>query len=354
MFRRVLLVLASALLAPAAATYAGPDTTAAPTPPVYRVPPQAITDLVDAPLTPSVTLSPELERATGALRAVTEFPQPTPQLRGVHKEQIRCRRRDGVELSATLYLPPGYDAKRDGRLPLLVWAYPHEWKSREAAGQVADSPYRFDRIGWWSPLVWLSQGYAVLDDPSMPIVGEGKVEPNDTYLQQLGASAEAAVREVVRRGVADPQRIAIGGHSYGAFMTANLLAHTDLFRAGVARSRAYNRTLTPFGFQSEDRTLWQAPQVYAAMSPFLHAEQIDEPLLIVQGAADDNPGTYPLQSERLYDAIKGLGGTARLVVLPAESHGYLARESVLHVVWETAEWLERYVKSAPPRAKRSK
>jgi dipeptidyl aminopeptidase/acylaminoacyl peptidase len=180
----------------------------------------------------------------------------------------------------------------------------------------------------------------------MPIVGEGGKEPNDTYVQQLVASAKAAVDEVVRRGVADRKRIAIGGHSYGAFMTANLLAHSDLFCAGIARSGAYNRTLTPFGFQNEERTLWQAPDTYIKMSPFMHADKINEPILLIHGEADNNQGTFPLQSERLFNALKGLGKTARFVLLPLESHGYQARESVLHMLYEMHQWLEKYVKQA--------
>ncbi len=286
------------------------------------------------------------------IKQLTFFPHPTPQLKDVHKELIRYERADGVKLTATLYLPAGYSPEKDRPLPMVMWAYPQEYKSADAAGQVTDSPYRFIRIRWWSPLLWLVRGYAVLDDPTIPIVGEGDQEPNDTYVEQLVAGAKAAVDEVVRRGVADPDRIAIGGHSYGAFMAANLLAHSDLFRAGIARSGAYNRTLTPFGFQSEERTLWEAPEVYFAMSPFMHADKINEPILLIHGEADNNSGTYPLQSERFYGALKGLGATARLVMLPYESHSYRARESVMHVLWESSRWLDKYVKNAPPREKK--
>jgi len=285
----------------------------------------------------------------GKLRQLTEFPHPTPQLEGLQKELIRYERDDGVQLTATLYLPPGYTPDQ-GRLPVLIWAYPQEFKSADHAGQVSDSPYRFDRVGWWSPLLFLTTGYAVVDDPTMPIIGEGDVEPNDTYVGQLVSSAKAAIDEVVRRGVGDGRRVAIGGHSYGAFMTANLLAHSDLFRAGIARSGAYNRTLTPFGFQSEERTLWQAAEIYFRMSPFMHAEKIDEPMLLIHGEADNNSGTYPMQSERFFNALKGLGATARLVMLPHESHGYRARESVMHMLWESAEWLDKHVKHAAERA----
>ncbi len=280
--------------------------------------------------------------------ALTRFPHPTPQLREVQKELIRYKRKDGVDLTGTLYLPPGYDAKRDGRLPLLMWAYPAEFKSAAAASQVTDSPYRFNAISYWGPLPFLAMGYAVLDDPSMPIVGEGDAEPNDTYVQQLQASAQAAVDEVVRRGVADPGRIAVGGHSYGAFMTANLLAHTRLFRAGIARSGAYNRTLTPFGFQAEERNFWQAAKTYAEMSPFNHAEKIKDALLLIHGEEDNNSGTFPIQSEWMFAAVKGLGGNARLVMLPKESHGYRARESIMTMLAETNDWLDKYVKHAKP------
>ncbi|HEX6202536.1 MAG TPA: prolyl oligopeptidase family serine peptidase [Thermoanaerobaculia bacterium] len=280
--------------------------------------------------------------ATAAPVRLTDFPHPTPQLEGVEKELIRYRRADGVELSGTLYTPAGW-RREDGPLPTLLWAYPQEFKSADFAGQVQDSPYRFDRVWWGSPLLWLAEGYAVLDDPTMPIVGEGDDEPNDRYVEQLVASAEAAVDEVVRRGVAERGRIAVGGHSYGAFMTANLLAHSDLFATGVARSGAYNRTLTPFGFQAEERSFWQAPEVYFAMSPFMHADKVNEPLLMIHGEADNNSGTFPMQSERFYNALQGHGATVRLVMLPHESHGYLARQSVLHMLWETERWLDEFL-----------
>ena len=282
------------------------------------------------------------------LSALTDFKHPTPQLKDVKKEQIRYKRKDGVELTGTLYLPPNYDPKRDGSLPMLLWAYPTEFKSASAASQVTDSPHRFNAISYWGPQAFLAMGYGVLDDPSMPIVGEGDAEPNDTYLPQLISSAEAAIDELVRRGVGDRQRMAIGGHSYGAFMTANLLAHTRLFKAGIARSGAYNRTLTPFGFQAEERNFWKAKDVYQTMSPFNYAENIKDALLIIHGEQDNNSGTFPIQSERLYSAIKGLGGTSRLVMLPNESHGYRARESILHMLYESNAWLEQYVKNAKP------
>jgi dipeptidyl aminopeptidase/acylaminoacyl peptidase len=278
--------------------------------------------------------------------ALTRFPHPTPELRDIRKEQIRYKRGDGVELTATLYLPANYDPARDGKLPFLLWAYPQEFKSASAASQVTDSPHRFNAVSYWGPLAFLAMGYGVLDDPAMPIVGEGDAEPNDTYVQQLAASAQAAVDAIVERGVADRDRLAVGGHSYGAFMTANLLAHTRLFKAGIARSGAYNRTLTPFGFQAEERNYWTAADTYDAMSPFHQADRIKGALLLIHGEADNNSGTFPIQSERLFAALKGLGGTARLVMLPHESHGYRARESILHMLAETNDWLEQHVRGA--------
>ncbi len=285
----------------------------------------------------------------GGMEQKTFFPDPNPQLQGISKEQITYERNDGVQLTGTLYLPAGYDKEKDGPLPCLMWAYPTEFKSKKDAGQVTDSPYRFTRVWWGSPMLYLTRGYAVFDDPTMPIVGEGEEESNDTFIEQLVASAQAAIDVVVDRGVVDRDRIAIGGHSYGAFMTGNLLAHSDLFRLGLPRSGAYNRTLTPFGFQSEERTIWEAPDVYFKMSPFMHADKINEPILLVHGQADNNSGTFPMQSERMYGALKGHGATARLVMLPHESHGYRARESIMHLLWETDTWLERYCKDAQPR-----
>ena len=285
---------------------------------------------------------------TNTVEPLTNFPHPSPQFSKTKKELIRYKRADGVDLTATLYLPADYDQTKDGPLPVLMWAYPQEFKSADAAGQVTDSPYRFIRVYSSSPLFWLVRGYAILDDPSMPIIGEGEKQPNDTYVDQLVSSAQAAIDELVKRGVGDRSRMAIGGHSYGAFMTANLLAHSDLFRAGIARSGAYNRTLTPFSFQAEERTFWEATDTYIKMSPFTFSNKINEPILLTHGMDDNNTGTYPIQSERLYQAIKGLGGTARLVMLPYESHGYRARESVLHVLWEMDRWLETYVKKYQP------
>jgi dipeptidyl aminopeptidase/acylaminoacyl peptidase len=290
-------------------------------------------------------------RGAAGLKALTAFKDPAPQFAGVTKQQITYKRADGVQLSATLYLPAGYDPKRDGPLPMLMWAYPDEFTDRSVAAQTVDRSNRFTRPGGSSHLFLLTQGYAVLDNPSMPIIGDKGAEANDTYIEQLVANAEAAVDAVVAMGVADRDRIAVGGHSYGAFMTANLLAHTDLFRAGIARSGAYNRTLTPFGFQAEQRTYWQAVDTYTKMSPFTYAPQIKEPILLIHGEADDNSGTFPVQSERFYAALKGAGATVRYVVLPAEAHGYRARESNLHTLWEMVAWMDRHVKNAPPKAK---
>lgn len=279
------------------------------------------------------------------LTQITNFPDPFPQMRNIPREMIHYTRNDGIPLTGMLYLPAGFRPGIDPPLPTILWAYPEEFKSADAAGQVTGSPYTYTRLGATSPVMLVTQGYAVLDNASFPVVGEGDKEPNDTFVQQLVANAEAAINKLVEMGVADPNRVGVSGHSYGAFMTANLLAHSNLFAAGVARSGAYNRTLTPFGFQSEERTFWQAHEVYDIMSPFMFADRITTPVLLIHGADDNNAGTFPMQSERFYDALRGHGATVRLVMLPHESHGYRARESILHMHWEWLQWFDRFVKN---------
>jgi len=283
------------------------------------------------------------------LKQVTFFPSPYGNAPLPKKQVLKYKRADGVDLSANLYLPPGYKPS-DGPLPTLMEAYPTEYKTKSAAGQMQGSPNAFPILSWGSPIPFTAVGYAVLENATIPIVGEGDSEPNDTYVEQLVASAQAAIDEGARLGVVDRNRVAVMGHSYGAFMTANLLAHSDLFKAGIARSGAYNRTLTPFGFQNEERTYWQAPEIYYKMSPFSYADKIKTPLLLIHGEADNNTGTFPIQSERLFSAIKGQGGTVRFVLLPLESHGYAGRESVLHMFWEMDTWMDKYVKNAPAKA----
>ena len=276
-------------------------------------------------------------------RQLTQFKDPAPQLAGVTKQFVTYKRKDGVELNGTLYLPGNY--QKGQKLPLIMWAYPREFTDAATAAQVTGSPYRFTTVSGISHMFLLTQGYAIFDNPTMPIIGAGETA-NDTYVEQLVASAEAAVDKVVEMGVTDRDHIGVGGHSYGAFMTANLLAHTRLFKAGVARSGAYNRTLTPFGFQSEERTFWEVPDVYMKMSPFRYANEIKDPILLIHGEADDNSGTFPIQSERMYMALKGHGATVRYVTLPLEAHGYAARESVMDTLAEMIDWYDKYVKQA--------
>lgn len=276
---------------------------------------------------------------------VTNFAHPYESIKGINKQLVTYKRKDGLNLSAVVYTPEGYDPAQDGRLPVLMWAYPREYKSAADAAQVRGSKYTFTRLSWGSPIYWVTRGYAIMDQTEMPIVGEGDQEPNDFFIEQLVANAEAAIDHIVEMGIGDRNKIAVGGHSYGAFMTANLLSHTNIFAAGIARSGAYNRTLTPFGFQYEQRTYWEAPEVYFNMSPFSFAHQVKTPILLIHGEADNNSGTFPIQSERYYNALKGHGATTRLVFLPHESHGYAAKESVLHTLWEMDTWLEKYVKN---------
>lgn len=278
---------------------------------------------------------------------LTQFKNPYPQLEGVTKQKIQYKRADGVDLTGDLYLPKGYNKEKDGPLSVFIWAYPREFNSAADAAQVRGSQNKFTLISSGGPLFFVTQGYAILDNAEMPIVAaSADKKPNDNFVQQLQLNAEAAINKLAEMGVGDRNRIAVGGHSYGAFMTANLLAHTNLFKAGLARSGAYNRTLTPFGFQNEERTYWQAPQLYYEMSPFSYADKIKTPILLIHGDSDDNPGTFPINSERLFNAIKGHGGVVRYVSLPFEAHGYRGKENLLHMLWEMNNWLDKYVKNA--------
>jgi dipeptidyl aminopeptidase/acylaminoacyl peptidase len=281
-----------------------------------------------------------------AKRAVTEFKDPQPQVRDILRQYVTYKRNDGVTLSGTLYLPPGY--KQGTKLPVIMWAYPREFGDADSASQVSGSPNQFTTIRGGSHMFLLLSGYAIFDNPTMPIIGPGETA-NDTYVEQLVASAQAAIDKVVEMGVADRDRIGVGGHSYGGFMTANLLAHSRLFRAGFAESGAYNRSLTPWGFQAERRSFWEAPDIYTKMSPFWYAHQIKDPILLMHGEVDDNTGTFPIQSERLFAALKGHGATVRYVTLPDEAHGYAARETLLHVIAERLNWFDKYVKNAGAR-----
>jgi dipeptidyl aminopeptidase/acylaminoacyl peptidase len=340
----------------------------------YQKPAQEILDVLSAPPPPLISVSPSrdyailmqplryppiAEVARPMLRLAglridiqtngphlppysTSYTNPTPQVRGIQKQIVKYQREDGVSLSFTLYLPPGY--KQGTRLPTVLWAYPLEYNDANTAGQVTGSTGRFTVFtGPSLHLLFLLHGYCVLDEAAMPVIGDPETV-NNTYVQQIVMDAKAAIDKAVEMGVADRERVGVGGHSYGAFMTANLLAHSDLFHAGVAESGAYNRTLTPFGFQTERRSLWEAQDIYLRMSPFMIADQIKTPILLIHGESDNNTGTFPIQSERLYQAIRGNGGTVRLVMLPLESHGYAGRESIEHVLWEEMNWFDKYLK----------
>ncbi|MCU0438743.1 MAG: prolyl oligopeptidase family serine peptidase [Raineya sp.] len=282
---------------------------------------------------------------TGKLTQITSFKNPFESIKNVEKEVIKYKRKDGVELSGTLYLPVGYDKTKKEKLPLLIWAYPTEFKDKNSAGQSDKNPNEFTFPYYGSFVYWVTKGYVVLDDASFPIIGEGTTEPNDTFIEQLVANAEAAIDAVDKLGYINRKKVAIGGHSYGAFMTANLLTHSNLFACGIARSGAYNRTLTPFGFQSEQRNYWDVPEVYSKMSPFMNAHKMKTPLLLTHGEADNNPGTFTLQTERYFQALKGLGAPVRMVILPKESHGYAAKENILHLLWEQDKFLEKHLKN---------
>jgi dipeptidyl aminopeptidase/acylaminoacyl peptidase len=280
-----------------------------------------------------------------SLIAITDFKNPFESIKNIHKEVIKYQRKDGVALSGTLYLPANYDKSKKEKLSLLIWAYPEEFKDKNSAGQSSQNSNEFTMPYYGSFVYWVTRGYAVLDDASFPIIGEGATEPNDTFITQLVDNAAAAINAVDKLGYINPKKVAVGGHSYGAFMTANLLSHSNLFACGIARSGAYNRTLTPFGFQSEQRNYWEVPEVYNTMSPFMNAGKMKTPMLLVHGEADNNPGTFTLQTERYFQALKGLGAPVRMVILPKESHGYAAKENILHLLWEQDQFLEKYLKN---------
>ena len=279
------------------------------------------------------------------IKQITFFENPYKKLEQLKKEVINYKRDDGIDLSSIVYTLESYNPDEEGRLPVLIWAYPREYTSKKVASQVRNSPYRFTRISYGSPIFWALRGYAVMASTEMPIVGFDGDQPNDSFRDQLVMNAKAAIDKISDMGIGDRDRVGVGGHSYGAFMTANLLAHSDLFAAGIARSGAYNRTFTPFGFQREERTYWEAPELYNYMSPFMHADKVNEPILLIHGEEDNNSGTFPVQSIRFFNAIKGHGGTSKLVMLPKESHGYRAKESILHMLYEMDSWLEKYVKN---------
>lgn len=284
-------------------------------------------------------------KSKNKLTPITSFKNPFESIKNVYKEVIKYKRKDGVELSGTLYLPVGYDKTKKEKLPLLIWAYPAEYKDKNSAGQSDKNPNEFTFPSYGSFIYWVTKGYAVLDDAAFPIIGEGTTEPNDTFIPQLVANAEAAIDAVDNLGYINRKKVAIGGHSYGAFMTANLLTYSNLFACGIARSGAYNRTLTPFGFQSEQRNYWDVPEVYNTMSPFMNADKMKTPLLLTHGEADNNPGTFTLQTERYFQALKNLGAPVRMVILPKESHGYAAKDNILHLLWEQDQFLEKYLKN---------
>ncbi len=286
-----------------------------------------------------------LRDGSGNALALTRFADPTPQVRAVTRELVKFRRKDGVEQSFWLHRPA--DLKPGERRPALLWAYPQEFTDAALAGQVRGSPNRFEQLAGSTPLFLALDGFVVLNDVTMPVIGDPE-KVNDTFIEQITMNAQAAIDKAAAMGVVDPARVAVGGHSYGAFMTANLLAHTRLFKAGIARSGAYNRTLTPFGFQAERRTLWEAPQAYFNLSPFISADKLKDPILLIHGEVDDNSGTFPEQSERMFAALAGTGGSVRFVKLPAEAHGYVGRESVGHTLWEMDAWLRKYL--GDPRA----
>lgn len=303
-------------------------------------PPNAFVRTLGAPV-PGTPGEPSVASTT---RAVTHVPDPQPAARAIKKRLVTYKRKDGTALSFTLYTPPDWSPGK--RVPAILYAYPLDYADPSKAAQLSGSERKFTLLRNYRLL--LLAGYAIIDNAAFPIVGDPK-KAYDTYLEQLVDDARAAVDKAVELGVVDRDRIGVTGHSHGALMTANLLAHSDLFRAGVATSGSYNKTLTPFGFQNERRSVWEAQSVYLKASTFFYADKLKLPILIMHGDDDANPGTTPLQARKLYEAVRGNGGTARLVMLPHEPHWYASMESNEQLVYELARWFDKYVKNAPPR-----
>ncbi|MCL1827454.1 MAG: prolyl oligopeptidase family serine peptidase [Candidatus Cloacimonetes bacterium] len=275
------------------------------------------------------------------LLQLTENKDMVPEITNLQRRVIRYEREDGVQLSGVLYLPQNYDGTK--RLPLLMSAYPREFADSSIASQSRHTENRYVRPFGSQNIYMCLDDIAVLENASFPVIGTLE-DVNKTYLEQTISNAKAAIDYLDSQGIIDPDKVVIQGYSYGAFMVLNLLAHCDLFAGGIAQNGAYNRTLTPFGFQSERRTLWEAREDYLRLSPFLFVNQIEKPLLLIHSMADQNTGTFPLQSRRLFEAMLGNGKVCRFVQLPLEGHHYRAKESHLQVLSEFEAFFTKYIK----------
>jgi len=315
-------------------------------------------DSFDQPLVP---LDADLRRMIVSRESMTDFPDsylweggdwqnltnnvdPFPEVTAARRIDFEFERRDGLRVQGRVSLPTNYVEGQ--RVPAIFWTYPSEYEEAEEYEHDAiesRNKNAFTHMSWlrWSDL-WLTQGYALVY-PDIPIVGENY---NDTYIGNLVDAMYGAIRAVDGLGVIDIDRIGHGGHSYGAFATANILANAPFFKAGIAGDGAYNRSLTPSGFQAERRTLWEAPHTYIEMSPFFKADQIDTPLLMYHGGDDDNSGTFPIQSRRMIHALTTLGKTAVLYEYPYESHTPRAIENKLDMWARFIGWFDTYVKGA--------
>jgi dipeptidyl aminopeptidase/acylaminoacyl peptidase len=270
--------------------------------------------------------------------------------RDLKVQRFQVTRVDGFRFWVRVTTPP--DAK--GKLPALFWIYPREYADQAAynasAGRTAAANTgRYTTPGPRSMALLTLAGYAVVE-PDVPIVGPpGRM--NDNYIPDLRNSLWAAIDELDKRGLIDRDRLAVGGHSYGGFSTANALAHTPFFKAGIAGDGNYNRTLTAMTFQTERRHLWDARETYLEMSPLLWANRVNGALLMYHGMEDANVGTDPIHAEHLFRALDGLGKPAALYMYPHEGHGPVAQETVLDLWARWVAWLDMHVKDAKPAKK---
>ncbi len=288
----------------------------------------------------------------GTSTQLTHAKDVAPEVSGAQHKRIQLtRQRDGIKFWVDLTLPA--DWKPGTRLPGIIWFYPREYtaqadydRSRYTTNinKFPDTPALRPAS---STKLWVTQGNAVIE-PDCPIMGSaGKM--NDNYARDLAENLELTVNAMVDQGYIDRDHVGIGGHSYGAFSTVNALTLTSIFKAGIAGDGMYNRSLTPFGFQSERRNFFEAQSTYLEMSPFFRADKISGPLLMYHSLEDQNVGTAPISSIRMFHALQGLGKPAALFMYPYEDHSVATYQTDLDQWARWFAWFDMYVKNPSPK-----
>lgn len=281
---------------------------------------------------------------TGQLTKLTNNRDYTPEYTNAVRRRVVVSRPDGIRFVTNVTLPS--DWREGTRLPAFFWFYPYEYTSQSEYDRTLRNynANRFPSGGTRTMEYLTTQGYAVVNF-NPPIIGEqGRM--NDNYVADLRMNLYAVIDELDRQGWIDRNRLGIGGHSYGAFSTANAMVHTPFFKAGIAGDGMYNRTLTPNGFQSERRDLWEGQDTYLEMSPMLHVDQMQGALLMYHGMEDQNVGTAPISSIRMMQALRAQGKNSSLFMYPYEDHGPATLETNLDLWARWTAWLHIYVKNA--------